>query len=490
MLLVFAALGLLIRLINVGNPLNDWDETTYALIARSLMSGDLPYHGAFDHKPIALYYIFALFFQLFGYTLTAIRLMPFVAIGLTSWFLFRIARKQFPPHQHFLAFCTIVFMATCTSFGNGGHASNTEILQMPIFAGWWLAALNCSESGWRRPLLLGALAGLAAQINYLGGFVLAISTGLMVAWPMFANASRATLRNFVAGGALSLGAFIVVGLIVLAPLIVTEDLPQYFFMQFGTLRGYQGTLNDDKLVRAVFSIAISAGFFSSLLVCIAWSERSFQCLARPARTLLAQLALAFVVTLLAIGLTKRLYPHYFNLLIVPSTLILLILLGSASARALRGFAWLAGALGLLLLARGAWDVYLKDWHGNFREQHEIARLTEEIRSHAKPGERVLLLNLNHTLYFLADVVPATRFVFRGQIFTDRFLSNIGSSPEKEVVTALANAPVFVMACFDNIAAEYRPFVEKELALNYRGYPLHGYDECHELMAYVQNPEFK
>ena len=416
MFLAFAFVGLAFRTINIGNPLNDHDDALYALIARSLLSGQLPYHGVYDHKPIALYYIFALFIQIFGYTLSAVRLMPFAAIGLTTWLLYRIAVRHLPPRLHFLSLCAILFMATCASFGNGGLASNTEILQMPIFAGWWLAALNCPPSSRRRPLLLGALTAVAAQINYLGGFAIAISTALLLAWPLFTKASPTTLRSFLADGILAAGAFMAVALLMLAPLIVAGDLPQYFHLQFALLGGYQGVLNDDKLVRAALSIAISAGFFVALLICIGWCEKSLHGVKPAALTQLTQVAAVFCMTLLTIWLTKRLYPHYFNLLIVPSTLILLILLGSANDCALRGFAYLAGVLAALLVARGAWDVYAKDWSGDFKQQHEIARLTEEIRSHAQPGERVLLLNVSHTLYFLADVVPATRFAFMGEIF--------------------------------------------------------------------------
>ena len=224
---------------------------------------------------------------------------------------------------------------------------------MPIFAGWWLAALNYPESSWRRALLLGALAGLAAQINYLGGFVLAVLTALFLAWPLFVNFSRTTLRSFLAGGALALGAFLAVALLMLAPLILAGDSPQYFHMQSKALGGYQGTLNDDKLVRAVFSIAISAGFFVSLLVCIGWYWESFRCLMPTAVTQLMQLASVFVVTLFAIWLTKRLYPHYFNLLIVPSTLILLTLLANASVRAICGFTLSGGNSGNIIDNQGS-----------------------------------------------------------------------------------------------------------------------------------------
>jgi len=484
--LVFAVFGLVIRLINIGNPLNSWDgldEMNYALIARSLMSGELPYHGAFDHKPIALYYIFSLFFWVFGYTLTALRIMPLVAISLTSALLYLIARRRLPARQHFAALCAIMFMAMCTSFGNGGQASNTEILQLPILAGWWLAAVNVPASSWRRPLLLGALAGLAAQVNYLGGFVLALSTVLMLAWPLVTSFSQMTLRSFATNGIIALGAFVVVVLLMLAPLIVAGDLPEYFNMQRGFLSVYQGVAKNDKLVRAVFSVAFSAGFFVALLGCIVWCEKSWRGINAASPLPLAQLAAVFALTLFAIVLTGRLYPHYFNLLVVPSTLILLSLLSLSGARALRGFAFLSGILAALLVARGAWDVYLKDWNDHFRQRHEIGQLTAEIRSRAQPGERVLLLDLNHVLYFLADVVPATRFVFRGQIFADRFLSAIGSSPAQEIVKALEREPVFVMVCFDDNAAAYRALLKERLAGRYREYILAGYEECHDLTAY-------
>lgn len=484
-----AVIGLLIRIVNIGNPLNEWgDDATYALLARSLMSGELPYHDAFDHKPIALYYIFAFFFQIFGYTLTAIRLMPFAAILLTSWVLHKIAKKQYSSHQH--SACVILFMTACASFGNGGLDSNTEILQMPIFAGWWLAALNFPGSSRWRPLLLGALTGLAAQINYLGGFVLAISTALVLGWPLFASASRMTLRSVIVAGLLSFGAFIVVALLVLAPLLLAQDLSQYFEMQLAYLNAYPGALTQDKLIRAIFSVAIPASFFVSLLGCIAWHERSLHNVPPSSAKLLAQLASVFAVTLFVISLTKRLYPHYFNLLIVPSTLILLVLLDHAGTRALRSFACLAGVLATLLVARGAWDVYLKDWNNDFRHQNEIAQLTAEIRRHAHTRERVLLLNLSQTLYFHADVTPATRFVFRDHIFFERFLSRIDSSPAQEITKALNTKPAFVMACFDGIAAQYRALVDKNLTIDYRDYTLAGYDECRDLKAYYPAPKAK
>ena len=492
-LLVFAALGLLIRLVNIRNPLNGldgMDEMTYVLIARRLMLGELPYHGGFDHKPIGLYYVFVLFFQVFGYTLTTIRLMPIAAIALTSWLLYAIVKTHLPAQRQGLGLSAVVFMTTCTSFGNGGLVSNTEILQMPVFAAWWLVALNWTEFRWQRALMLGALTGAAAQINYLGGSILALSTAVMLAWPLLDKFSWKTVSSFLIDAMLALATFALITLMALLPLIIADDLSQYFRLQFGTLAGYQGTMNNEKLLRAILSIAISAGFFLSLLACKVWCEKSFGTYSQLQRTVLIQLAVVFFVTLVMIGMTKRLYPHYFNLLVVPSTLVLILLLGDASSLVLRRFTFLAGILAALLISRGVWDVYLKDWSGDFKQQHEIAQLAQEIQKHSKPGDKVLLLNLNHTLYFLADVVPATRFFFRGQIFLDRFLSTLDSSPAREIGEAVATKPTYVMACFDNSAAGYRSLVDNMLLVNYAAYNLPNYRECLDLKAYYLPPSSK
>lgn len=491
--LVFAAMGLVIRLVNFRNALNGldgMDEMTYVLIARRLMLGELPYNGGFDHKPIGLYYLFALFFHAFGYTLAAIRLMPLAAIALTSWLIYPIAKKHLPAQYHPVAVYATVFMATCASFGNGGHASNTELLQMPVFAAWWLVALNWSKLRFSRALMLGALVGLAAQFNYMGGFILALSTALMLAWPLVGKVSVAALRSFSMNALLALSTFSLASVIMLLPLIMAGDLSQYFGLQFGTLSGYQGVLNEGKLLRALFSILISASFILSLLACKLWYDKSLSTYTPPQKTILLQIAAVFAVTLVVIGLTKRLYPHYFNLLVIPCTLALVFVIANVNAKTLRAFTFLAGILAALLVGRGAWDVYGKDWAENFRQQHEIAQLSQEIRNHAQPGDRVLLLNLNHTLYFLTDVVPATRFFFRSQIFLDRFLLNIGSSPMKEIHKVAATRPVYVLSCFDNIAAGYRGQVDALFSVEYKSYALTGYAECIDLKAYFLVEPFK
>jgi 4-amino-4-deoxy-L-arabinose transferase-like glycosyltransferase len=64
----------------------DQDETIYALVALELLSGELPYQAIFDHKPIGIYYIYAIFMGLFGKSFYAIRIMTMLMIVVANHF--------------------------------------------------------------------------------------------------------------------------------------------------------------------------------------------------------------------------------------------------------------------------------------------------------------------------------------------------------------------------------------------------------------------
>jgi hypothetical protein len=66
------------------------------------MLGNLPYHEAFDHMPIGLYYIFALFFsdfRLFPYRNALDSICGNRADKLAA---VSDSEKQMPQHQHFV----------------------------------------------------------------------------------------------------------------------------------------------------------------------------------------------------------------------------------------------------------------------------------------------------------------------------------------------------------------------------------------------------
>ena len=59
-LVAAAALFSLSRLVVLPLTVVNWDESLYFLVSHDLLQGHVPYTATFEHRPIALYYVFAL----------------------------------------------------------------------------------------------------------------------------------------------------------------------------------------------------------------------------------------------------------------------------------------------------------------------------------------------------------------------------------------------------------------------------------------------
>ncbi len=84
--LLFAGLILVVTVIAfpvITYPLGR-DQGEFATIATGILNGKTPYTELWNPKPPAIFYIYALAIQLFGHTLTAIRLLDFLAFPLIA----------------------------------------------------------------------------------------------------------------------------------------------------------------------------------------------------------------------------------------------------------------------------------------------------------------------------------------------------------------------------------------------------------------------
>ena len=71
-LLLILALQIFLRIPFLGEPL-ERDEGAYAYIAQRMAVGQVPYRDIYDHKPPAIYFIYAGIFKLFGESAASIR---------------------------------------------------------------------------------------------------------------------------------------------------------------------------------------------------------------------------------------------------------------------------------------------------------------------------------------------------------------------------------------------------------------------------------
>ena len=304
------------RLIVLPLSVIDGDESIYLLVSRDILQGQLPYQGTFDHKPVVLYYVFALAQLVFGEGVHAIRLLAAIASAATAFLLSLFLMRSTAAGVFAAATAGAIYALASTL--NKGLATNTEILMNLYLAGVLLLS-NSGQLAKRfapgRGITIGVLLGLMMHTNYLSGFIIlgfcaayALATGSTLG---LASGLRVYLRN----GTVIFAGFLSVTAILLAPIAAWGDLVGYFGKQIAFLNGYHletgAPLFGIALAGYAHLLALAAALAAFLLwaaVCEAsWPGRN----RAIAWQLLVYLGFAFI----ACTASGRVYPHYFILLL-------------------------------------------------------------------------------------------------------------------------------------------------------------------------------
>jgi hypothetical protein len=92
-LVLFGAL-LIVRLPSLVQPMGA-DQGLYAYVGERILAGGLPYRDAWDQKPPAIHFTYALMRAL-HHGDASVAAADIVAAALTAWFLFRIGSRLAP----------------------------------------------------------------------------------------------------------------------------------------------------------------------------------------------------------------------------------------------------------------------------------------------------------------------------------------------------------------------------------------------------------
>lgn len=95
------------------------DEGVFALVAREIVDGNLPYSTVFEHKPVALYCPAALFMALLGTKPEVMHLTSAVLVLMTCLALFHYARER--------GLSRDVWQTSRTSFESAGYVMVSEV---------------------------------------------------------------------------------------------------------------------------------------------------------------------------------------------------------------------------------------------------------------------------------------------------------------------------------------------------------------------------
>ena len=163
---ILLALTIVVRAGALFVSVIDWDESLYALVARELMRGHLPYTTLWVNKPPGLFLIIAAGLKLFGTNVIALRLVADIAVALRAFLIHRLGMAF--REGRAIGIIGAVFYIAATAEG-GGLATNSEIFLVPLLCAALLVVLapqaNRSRLRSRSAVWLGLWLGLALQVK-------------------------------------------------------------------------------------------------------------------------------------------------------------------------------------------------------------------------------------------------------------------------------------------------------------------------------------
>lgn len=194
--LALACALLLLRLPAVVQPMGA-DQGLYAYVGERILAGDLPYRDAWDQKPPAIHYAYALM-RAVGHHETAVGWTDFLAAGAVAWLLYRLGKAIGPPGTGEASALLFLLLSNPSFTRLGGIRLRSQcetFIAVAVTAALVLLARRRATSDNELPWGVagaGALFGIAFLFKYNAGIYAAAGIAILGLW------RRLTWRNVVA----------------------------------------------------------------------------------------------------------------------------------------------------------------------------------------------------------------------------------------------------------------------------------------------------
>jgi len=179
--LVLAAALLVVRVPAIVQPMGA-DQGLYAYVGQRILAGDLPYRDAWDQKPPAIHYTYALMRALWPGD-GAVGAADLLAAGAVAWLLYRIGAVTGSPPAGAVAAVLFLLLSnpSLTRLGGIRLRAQCETFIAVVAAGGLLLLLD-RAAGTRplKALAAGLLFGVAFLFKYNAGIYLV--SGVLAAW--------------------------------------------------------------------------------------------------------------------------------------------------------------------------------------------------------------------------------------------------------------------------------------------------------------------
>jgi hypothetical protein len=439
---IWALLGLCValRAVSVVRPCLSDDEAIYAVVAREMLTGHALYQDVVDHKPPAIYVVYAAT-QAVGGPIGGMVLLHLLLIGVvfaTGLVLARIVARHAPgadPRAP-VAAAALWIVGSTTLVDVDALAANCELFMMlPLCAGVAVFLDALAARRWAAFAVAGALIGVACMFKYQGAIQLPVFAATLVFARGLGLGQRLAAAALIgAGFAALIGA-------VAAILWWVGALPAaLFWLKFNFAYIEAGTSRGEVWMRLLARGGLVVGS-AALLYALGVAG-----LAAARRAPFARFAAGWLVaSALAVSVGGRFFGHYFHQLTAP----LAVLAAPGLVRLWdRRRALVIAALGVpavAYLALATLHDQVMRWYGE--PDPDYARVVAALD---RRGDGALCVWGNSpVLYFAADRPLGCRFPFANYL--------TGASP----ATATQTDPTVDSS--RNIVPEAWDMLERDLA---------------------------
>jgi dolichyl-phosphate-mannose-protein mannosyltransferase len=436
MIVVVAVLPIALTAPFVNAPL-DQDEAAYAVIARGLLRGELPYQDLFDHKPPMIYGWYAVSFLVFGDRIEAPRLAASLVFALTSLLILWQAVSMFEKRAAYVA---AVAMGAASGLTLLQMSANTEIFMLLPMVG----ALVATDRGLRRGglgwfLLAGILSALAVLTKQVSlAPTIALGLGILVL----------SERRIFHVTVFTVAGFTVLGLVLL-PFVIAGAVQEFIYANVEYNLRYAGSSGGMTwisvlvlfpLLLAPLLIGAALGLWTLLrqprnrtrTLLLFWIGGLVASQLLATRVVLHYWVGLFPMFALLSGLAMqaRSWEHFARLrptgrMAVAAAISLPTLL----ALVLHGSAYLAGSVDERHLVR----------YGDGGQRHiDAISVAARVQELSAPTDAVYEFGRQTMVYYYADRSPAVRFIYDRSFWLD-------ADTLAETVTSLrATPPVLIL----------------------------------------------
>ena len=473
----FTALAFVLRSSTFFHSVENWDESQFLLVARSLLDGHAPYTEIWERKPPGIFVLFAVAQLVFGRSVAAIRILGCLAVAASAVLLFLIGRSLKNPTAGLLA--GILYEIFSLTYG---RPTGLEICFTPfvLFAFYLVLSRNTEEllGGVTLPLGLGFVAGAALQISYLVLFDLS-ALGLFLLVFLWPSVRVQPARFFRFLGLVAVGP---VALFAVAALsfAAAGHFADYLDANVGANFRYVAESRVDygrlawmisrrvresfplwlALVLAPFYLSFFRGLDSGtrrgLLAGFLWA-----CLAFP-----------------GICTTGYLFAHYF-LELLPAQCLVCALVVTATIGVVERVSAVRSVLLIVLILLGpvlrALEKPLMDTAQTIRYRYVAgianwgdvpAAVADYLRPRLGESDYLYVSDYHPILYYLLPARIPTRFPLPPQLTDERWRNLNGVDPDEEVRSIFRKRPLYVVKAEEGANSFYQ-ILDEELDRSYQ-----------------------